>query len=208
METISVRLNRRSGIWTDPVEQNSQPDLKDRDILLGITGGIAAYKSAILTSMLVRAGARVEVVMTESATHLVGPRTFEALTGRPVRYSMWDRDSIHPHIELSRRAELLCIAPATANILAKAATGLADDLLSTIILAFDGPILLAPAMNTVMWEKPAVQRNCRTLDQDGFHFVGPEKGRLSCGESGAGRMAEPETVFDAINALLPVKSLQ
>ncbi|MBN1393409.1 MAG: phosphopantothenoylcysteine decarboxylase [Pirellulales bacterium] len=168
-----------------------------REILIGVSGGIAAYKTAALVSRLAQAGAGVTVVMTRSATKLVGPKTFEALSGRPVLTRIFDRGS-HPHIETAARAELLCIAPATANILAKTACGLADDLLSTIYLAFDGPVLMAPAMNYKMWEKHAVQRNVAQLRADGVVIIDPEDGRLSCGSTGAGRMAEPEEIFQAI----------
>lgn len=175
--------------------------MKDRELLIGVTGGIAAYKTAILVSRLVQAGAGVTVVMTRSATKLVGPRTFEALTGRPVQTHVFGRGA-HPHIELADSADLLCVAPATANILAKAAMGLADDLLSTLLLSFDGPLLFAPAMNTRMWEKPAVQRNVAQVKADGALLVGPEQGYLSCGATGAGRMAEPEAIFKAIAEIL------
>lgn len=175
--------------------------MNGRELLLGVTGGIAAYKAAVLTSRLVQAGAKVTVVMTRSATQLVAPKTFEALTGRPVATEVFGPGA-HPHIEPAAKAELLCIAPATANILAKAAVGLGDDLLSTVILAFDGPILMAPAMNCHMWAKPAVRRNVAQLREDGFHFVEPGEGYLSCGEIGAGRMAEPDAIFDRIAQLL------
>ncbi|MCL2120046.1 MAG: phosphopantothenoylcysteine decarboxylase [Planctomycetaceae bacterium] len=172
--------------------------MQGREILLGVTGGIAAYKAAILASKLVQAGAGVSVIMTRSATELVGPRTFEALTGRYVRSEVFDATKIHAHIELARNAELLCIAPATANILGKLACGIADDLLSTVSLSFRGPVVVAPAMNCEMWEKKAVQRNVAQLRSDGVVFVGPESGRLSCGEVGLGRMAEPEQIMQAI----------
>ncbi|MCE5303254.1 MAG: phosphopantothenoylcysteine decarboxylase [Planctomycetaceae bacterium] len=171
--------------------------MKGHEILIGVSGGIAAYKTAVLVSHLVQAGAGVSVVMTRSATRLVGPKTFEALTGRKVRMRVFGRGA-HPHIELAQAAELLCVAPATANLLAKAAHGLADDLLSTLLLSFDGPVLMAPAMNTVMWRKPAVQRNAAQLRADGVVLLEPEEGRLSCGQTGPGRMAEPETIFQAI----------
>ena len=177
--------------------------LKDREILIAVSGGIAAYKTAVLVSRLVRAGARVSVMMTEAGARLVGPKTFQALSGRPVRVSLWeDAASAHPHIDAGHAAEIFCIAPATADILAKAAAGIADDLLSTTILAFDGPILLAPAMNCAMWSKPAVQRNVARLREDGFHFVGPETGRLSCGQSGVGRMAEPEAILEKMAEII------
>jgi phosphopantothenoylcysteine decarboxylase len=171
--------------------------MKGRELLIGVTGGIAAYKSAGLVSQLVQAGAGVSVVMTRSATRLIGPKTFEALTGRPVGVRVFGGGA-HPHIEAATKAELLCVAPATANILAKAACGLADDLLSTILLAFDGPVLMAPAMNTLMWQKPAVQRNVAQLRADGILLIDPEQGRLSCGMYGPGRMAEPDAIFEAI----------
>jgi phosphopantothenoylcysteine decarboxylase len=171
--------------------------MKDRELLIGVTGGIAAYKTAALVSQLVQAGARVSVIMTRSARKLVGPRTFEALTGRPVGTAVFGPGG-HPHIELARKAEVFCIAPATANILAKAAWGLADDLLSTVILAFDGPVIMAPAMNCEMWKKRAVQRNAAQLRADGMVLIDPEEGYLSCGEVGAGRMASPERIFKVI----------
>lgn len=175
--------------------------MKGRELLIGVTGGIAAYKTAALVSRLVQAGAGVSVVMTRAATKLVGPKTFEALTGRPVGLGVFGRGA-HPHIELAEEADLLCVAPATANILAKAAHGIADDLLSTILLSFDGPVLMAPAMNTRMWEKAAVQRNVAQVRADGVMLIDPEEGYLSCGARGPGRMAAPETIFDAIAAEL------
>ena len=178
--------------------------MNGRELVIGVTGGIAAYKTAALVSRLVQAGAGVSVVMTRAATELVGPKTFEALTGRPVGVDIFG-PSPHPHIELADTAELLCVAPATANLLAKAANGIADDLLSTLLLAFDGPMLLAPAMNTRMWQKPAVERNVRQLEADGFVLIDPEQGYLSCGAVGAGRMASPETIFDAIAKALSSK---
>jgi len=171
--------------------------MRGRELIVGVTGGIAAYKTAALVSQLVQAGAGVSVVMTESATRLVGPKTFEALTGRPVRTEVFGPGA-HPHIELAAAAELVCVAPATANLLAKAALGLADDLLSTLLLSFSGPVILAPAMNSQMWEKPAVQRNVAQLRADGFVLVDPEEGYLSCGTVGPGRMAAPERLFQVI----------
>ena len=175
--------------------------MKGRELLIGVSGGIAAYKAAVLVSRLVQAGAGVTVVMTRAAQELVAPKTFEALSGREVAVDLFAA-SRHPHIELGRGAELFCVAPATANIMAKAAQGLADDLLSTALLAFTGPIIMAPAMNTRMWQKPAVERNARQLAADSVLLVGPEEGFLSCGETGYGRMAEPETIFAAIKKVL------
>lgn len=174
--------------------------MQDREILVGVSGGIAAYKTAALVSQLVQAGAGVTVVTTPAAEKFIGVATFAALTGRPVATSCFG-DPLHPlgaHITLAQRADLLCIAPATANVLAKLAHGLADDLLSTLYLSFTGPAILAPAMNCEMWEKPAVQRNVKQLIADGVEFVGPEEGWLSCRTKGIGRMAAPETIFAAI----------
>jgi len=171
--------------------------MNGHELLIGVSGGIAAFKTAALVSRLVQSGAGVSVVMTRSAKRLVGPKTFEALTGRPVQSRVFGRGS-RPHIDLARAAELLCVAPATANILAKAACGIADDLLSTLLLAFDGPVIMAPAMNDRMWEKPAVKRNLQRLRNDGVLMVDPEEGYLSCGTYGPGRMASPEKIFDAI----------
>jgi phosphopantothenoylcysteine decarboxylase/phosphopantothenate--cysteine ligase len=175
--------------------------MKGRELLIGVTGGIAAYKTAALVSSLVQAGADVTVVMTECATKLVGPKTFEALTNRPVRTDTFGLGA-HPHIEMAQQADVLCVAPATANLLAKAACGLADDLLSTVLLAFSGPIILAPAMNAHMWCKPAVQRNVTQLAADGFTIIDPEEGYLSCGDVGPGRMASPEKILQTIAATL------
>ena len=144
-----------------------------------------------------QAGAAVSVVMTRAAEKFIGPTTFEALTGRPVHREMFDaREHFQgEHIGLARRAELMVVAPATANYLAKVAHGFADDLLSTLALTMTRPVLLAPAMNTEMWNKPAVQRNIAQLREDGFHFVEPGSGWLSCGQIGPGRMAEPLDIF-------------
>lgn len=173
-------------------------------VLLGITGGIAAYKSAFLVSRLVQSDYEVSVIMTRSATKLVRPRTFEALCGAPVHTKLFRTPKFHPHIEISREADLFCVAPATANFLAKATQGIADDLLSTVYLSFTGPVLLAPAMNNSMWEKAAVQRNVRQLIKDGVNFIGPDTGRLSCGEVGTGRMSDPEQIFKRITELIPL----
>jgi len=169
-----------------------------KEILLGVTGGIAAYKSATIVSRLMQRGIGVTVVMTRSATKLVAPQTFEALSGRPVQYSVFGAKMSHAHIDLARPADLFCIAPATANILAKAAHGIADDLVSTLILSFDKPIVFAPAMNSAMWNKPVVRRNIQQLQADGCFFIGPEAGHLSCGETGVGRMTEPEKIVETI----------
>jgi phosphopantothenoylcysteine decarboxylase/phosphopantothenate--cysteine ligase len=179
--------------------------MQGREIILGVSGGIAAYKSADLASKLVQAGAAVSVVMTASAEKFIGHATYEALTNRPVHRHMFQPQEHHQgeHIGLARRAELFIVAPATANYLAKIAHGLADDLLSTLALSFTGPALLAPAMNTEMWNKQSVQRNIATLQGDGYHIIQPADGWLSCGQIGAGRMAEPVEILEQIKNLLP-----
>jgi phosphopantothenoylcysteine decarboxylase/phosphopantothenate--cysteine ligase len=171
--------------------------MKGREIIVGVTGGIAAYKTAALVSRLSQAGAAVTVVMTESAQQFVGPTTFAALSGRPVATRVFHQTGqpLGAHIALAERAELLCVAPATANFLAKTAHGVADDLLSTLYLSFAGKVIVAPAMSSDMWDQPAVQRNVDQLRKDGVFFVGPEEGWLSCRKSGVGRMADPDTIF-------------
>jgi phosphopantothenoylcysteine decarboxylase/phosphopantothenate--cysteine ligase len=194
---------------TDPHAAEGAPAalaeaVASREILVGVTGGIAAYKTADLVSQLVRAGAGVSVAMTEHATRFVGPWTFQSLTGRPVHVDLFAPPETYSaeHIALAERAEAAVVAPATANCLAKLAHGLADDLLSTVLLAVEVPLLLAPAMNSRMWRHPAVQANVRTLRARGVRLVGPEEGRLACGTVGPGRMAEPGTILDALVAVL------
>jgi phosphopantothenoylcysteine decarboxylase/phosphopantothenate--cysteine ligase len=174
------------------------------ELVVGVTGGIAAFKTAALVSQLVQGGCGVSMVMTAAAEKFIGPATFAALTGRPVAREIFDEANypLGAHIMLAEKAELLVVAPASADFLAKAAQGLADDLLSTLYLAFTGRVLLAPAMNTAMWEKAAVQRNISQLRADGVRFVDPGSGWLSCRQVGAGRMAEPETILTEIRGLL------
>ncbi|MGI9456139.1 MAG: flavoprotein [Aeoliella sp.] len=178
-----------------------------REILIGVSGGVAAYKTAALVSQLVQQGHGVSVVMTAAAEEFIGAATFRALTGRRVATHSFPPEAhpLGPHIELARKADLLCVVPATANLLAKAAHGVADDLLSTLLLAFEGPVLLAPAMNAEMWAKQAVQRNVDQLREDGRQFVGPDSGWLSCRDQGTGRMAEPVAIAAAIESLLAGK---
>ena len=170
--------------------------LGNREILLGVSGGIAAYKAADLCSRLVQSGAKVTVIMTESAHQFIGATTFEALTGRPVHSHAFKPQEYFQgeHIGLARRACLVVIAPATAQTIARLAHGMADDLLSTTVLVTTAPVIVAPAMNCDMWAKPAVQRNVAQLISDGYHVVGPEEGWLSCGQVGAGRMADPKLI--------------
>jgi phosphopantothenoylcysteine decarboxylase/phosphopantothenate--cysteine ligase len=173
------------------------------ELIIGVSGGIAAYKTAALVSSLVQQSHAVSVVMTRAARKFVGPATFRALTGRPVVSDQFDRH--HPlgaHIELADRAELLCVAPASADLLAKAACGIADDLLTTLLLSFTGSILFAPAMNSAMWEKKSVQRNIATLRADGCHFIDPQEGWQSCRRTGMGRMSEPADIQTVIERQL------
>lgn len=173
------------------------------ELIIGVSGGIAAYKTAALVSSLVQCGHGVSVVMTRAARKFVGPATFRALTGRPVAIDPFDRHyPLGAHIELAEKADLMCVAPASADLLAKAACGLADDLLSTLLLSFGGPVLMAPAMNSAMWEKPSVQRNIATLRGDGVHFVDPQTGWQSCRRTGMGRLADPADIQAAIERLL------
>ncbi|MGL5632389.1 MAG: bifunctional phosphopantothenoylcysteine decarboxylase/phosphopantothenate--cysteine ligase CoaBC, partial [Azovibrio sp.] len=169
-------------------------ELKGKRILLGVTGGVAAYKAAFLLRQLITAGASVQVVMTESATRFVTPVTFQALSGLPVFVDQWDERMPNnmAHIDLSRQVDAILVAPASANFLARVAQGLANDLLTTLVLARDCPLLVAPAMNRQMWENPATRRNIQTLKEDGIHCLGPDSGVQACGEEGEGRMLEPE----------------
>ena len=181
----------------------------NRRIVLGITGGVAAYKSADLARQLIKAGATVDCVLSESATRFVTPQTFQALTGRPARTELWD-DSVHnnmAHIDLTRGADMLLIAPATANTLAKIAHGIADNLLTSLVLARDCPLAVAPAMNRQMWENPATQRNVAQLAADGIRFFGPAAGEQACGEIGMGRMLEPLEIVEELAAALSPKLL-
>ncbi len=185
-------------------------DLTGKAVVLGVTGGIAAYKACEVVSRLRKMGADVYVIMTRSATEFVQPLTFETLSNHPVvtdtfaRPATWEVE----HIALAKRADVFAIAPATANILAKMAHGIADDMLSTTVLATKAPVLVAPAMNTGMWTAEVTQENCATLKKRGVHFVGPDAGFLACGDTGAGRMSEPAAIAEAIADLLcPVQDM-
>ena len=180
-------------------------DLAGREVLLGVCGGVAAYKAADLCSKLSQAGAAVSVVMTAGASSFIGATTFEALTGRPVHSAIYGPTEHYrgEHIGLAARADVFVVAPATAHFLAKAALGLADDLLSTLVLTCECPAVFAPAMNTAMWESPAVARNVATLRSDGRTIVDPAEGWLSCGRVGAGRLAEVPTIVAAVRSALP-----
>ena len=180
-----------------------------RRLLLGVTGGIAAYKVAELARLLIRNNVEVQVAMTDAATKFVTPATFQALTGNPVITDLWDASFPNhmAHIELSRGADAIVIAPASADFMAKLAHGLADDLLSTACLARNCPLIVAPAMNREMWDNAATQRNVATLRADGITVLGPAAGDQACGEVGMGRMIEPEEMLDAVLAFFAPKRL-
>ena len=180
-----------------------------KKLLLGITGGIAAYKAAELVRLLVKAGVDVQVVMTSAACQFITPVTMQALSGKPVFIDMWDSSISNgmPHIELSRNADAILVAPASADFLAKLVHGRADDLLSTLCLARDCPLLVAPAMNKQMWEAPATQRNIAQLRADQVSILGPASGEQACGEIGLGRMLEAEDLLALVNAHLTPKLL-
>jgi phosphopantothenoylcysteine decarboxylase/phosphopantothenate--cysteine ligase len=178
-----------------------KPNLTGVNVLLGVSGGVAAYKAVELASKLRQAGANVKTVMTENACQMVGPKSFEAVTGSAVYVSLWsscDEYKIE-HIELAEWADVVVVAPATANIIGKIAGGICDDMLSTVLCAcWKKRGVLAPAMNSNMWENPAVQRNIKTLKDVGFELIGPVEGALACGTVGMGRMAEPRDILEQI----------
>jgi phosphopantothenoylcysteine decarboxylase/phosphopantothenate--cysteine ligase len=175
-------------------------DLTGYELLVGVCGGIAAYKVCEAVSALVQRGVGVTVAMTKAARKFVGPVTFQALTGRRVFTSLWQagEEANAHHIALSETADLVLIAPATANIIAKMAAGIADDLVSTLVVSAVSPVVLAPAMNERMWANPIVQRNVTALTEHGCRFIGPAEGWLACGHIGPGRMVEPPELVDVI----------
>jgi phosphopantothenoylcysteine decarboxylase / phosphopantothenate---cysteine ligase len=184
-------------------------DIKGKRILLGLSGGIAAYKAAELTRLLTQAGAEVRVVMTAAACRFITPVTMQALSGNPVHTDLWDPSVPNnmAHIELSRGCDAIVVAPASADFLAKLAQGMCDDLLSTLCLARECPLLVAPAMNVQMWGNPATQRNLQQLRVDGLGILGPASGDQACGEVGMGRMLEAEEIFEEIDACFQPKLL-
>jgi phosphopantothenoylcysteine decarboxylase/phosphopantothenate--cysteine ligase len=195
-----------------PIELPQLPGLNQLRVVLGVCGGIAAYKSAELVRLLVKQGCSVQVVMTESATRFIAPLTFQALSGKTVHVSQWplehndqlSADRGMPHIDISRNADFLLIAPCTANSMAKYAHGFADNLLDNLVLARNCPMAIAPAMNVEMWNNPATQRNVNQLKHDGVHVFGPAAGEQACGEVGSGRMLEPfEVVLELARAVNP-----
>ncbi len=182
-------------------------DLTGREIVLGVTGGIAAYKSAEIVSRLRHLGAHVHVIMTRNATEFISPLTFRTLSANPVvtdTFAAPEEWNVE-HVALAKLAEVFIVAPATANILAKMANGIADDMLSTTLLATKAPVLAAPAMNTGMWTATATRENIRVLQSRGVHLIGPDSGLLACGDSGTGRMSEPEEIVKAAARLLNAK---
>ena len=188
--------------------KKTKPKIKNLNILLGVSGGIAAYKVVDLAGKLTAAGAGVKTVMTDAACELVGPKSFEAVTHSVVFTSLWDTPGEYEidHIALVDWADIAVVAPATANIIGKIANGICDDLLSTLLCAASpliesGAVLLAPAMNNNMWANQAVQRNIKTIRQMGFQLTGPETGRLACGTEGIGRMSEPGDILEAIEKI-------
>lgn len=185
---------------TDPPAR----DLSGREIIVCVSGGIAAYKTCEVVSRLVQRGAGVTVAMTQSAQHFVGPTTFQALSGRSVVTDLWSEDGPGDvqHISVTERADLMLIAPATANIIGKIACGIADDVVTTLVISAASPVLLAPAMNPRMWANPSVERNLATLKERGFALVGPGEGWLACRSEGAGRMAEPHEMLAKIESLI------
>ena len=183
----------------------STKQLNGKNVLLGVTGGVAAYKAVALASNLTACGAAVKTVMTDSACELVRPKSFEAVTGSSVFINLWScpEEFRIGHISLADWADVIVVAPATANIIAKIANGICDDLLSTLLCAgFKKPVLLAPAMNNLMWDNPAVKRNVKTVRDMKFEIIGPAKGRLACGTEAIGRMSEPQDILDRIVQLI------
>lgn len=174
--------------------------LENKTVLLGVSGGIAAYKSASLASRLVKAGAQVRVIMTENARNFINPITFESLTGHKCIVDTFDRNFEFKveHVALAKKADLIMIAPATANVMAKLAHGMADDMLTTTVLASNAPKIIAPAMNTAMYENPLTQHNMDLLSKYGFEVITPASGYLACGDTGAGKMPEPEELYEYI----------
>jgi len=178
--------------------------ISNLNILLGVSGGVAAYKAVDLASRLTKSGARVNTVMTENACRFVGPKSFEAVTCSAVFTSLWEMGRVEKisHISLVDWADIIVVAPATANIIGKIANGICDDLLSAVLCAgWTKPALLAPAMNNNMWTNAAVQRNLKTVTKMGFQITGPKEGPLACGTEGVGRMSEPQEISDAIEKI-------
>jgi phosphopantothenoylcysteine decarboxylase/phosphopantothenate--cysteine ligase len=189
---------------SSPPIKDDQVPLKGREIIVAVCGGIAAYKVADVVSKLVQLGAGITVCMTEGAQKFVTPLTFEALSGRPVRTGTFElvESSDPQHIALTERADLMLVAPATNNIIAKVAHGLCDDLVSLMVCAAACPVVFAPAMNNRMWDHPIAQENVAKLASLGYRFIGPEAGWLACRNVGTGRLSEPQKIVDAVTEML------
>jgi phosphopantothenoylcysteine decarboxylase / phosphopantothenate---cysteine ligase len=202
MAQLCERHIRRA--WHETAAVTDNAGMRGKHVLLGVTGGIAAYKSADLVRRLIERGAAVQVVMTAGAREFIGATTFQALSGRSVRESLWDSaaEAAMGHIELARWADIVLVAPASADFMARLAAGRADDLLSTLCLATAAPLVLAPAMNQQMWNNAATQANAATLTQRGVRLLGPGVGEQACGELGPGRMLEPIAIADLIEPML------
>jgi phosphopantothenoylcysteine decarboxylase/phosphopantothenate--cysteine ligase len=187
-----------------PTDNEPSLALKGREIVVGVCGGIAAYKVADVVSKLVQAGAGVTVAMTDDAQKFIAPLTFEALSNRPVRTSTFNlvESSDPQHIALTERADLMLVAPATANTIAKIAHGLCDDLLTLLVSAAACPVVFAPAMNNRMWENPIAKENVAKLEKLGYQFIGPEEGWLACRNVGVGRMSDPEKIVQEVTGML------
>lgn len=199
-----------SGSPDDP--QVLAPVFRGKRVLVGVTGGIAAYKACHIVSRLSQAGAEVTVAMTEAATRFVTPLTFQALSGRPVYTSQWEHVESHDpqHVSLAREASVAIVAPATMDCMAKLATGRTDDVVTLILSAIDRaktPVFLAPSMNDAMWNQPSTQRNVRQLVDDGFHLIGPGEGWQACRTVGAGRMTEPVQILEVVTDTLRLRSM-
>ncbi len=179
-------------------------DLSGKTVCVGVTGGIAAYKACEVVSQLKKAGAQVHCILTEHACEFVRPLTFEVLSKNPVCVGMFDRIRSWEveHVSLAQKADLFLIVPATANFIGKVYAGIADDMLTTTVMATKAPVLIAPAMNTGMFENPITQRNIKALAELGYHFVGPASGLLACGDTGAGRLEEIPTILQKVEELL------
>lgn len=191
-----------SDLPPDPTTADGVGVLAGRSVLLGVSGGIAAYKAASLARALLKAGATVQVVMTTAATKFVGPATFEGLTGRPVYSDVFTDTERIPHVRLAREADVAVFAPATANVIAKFAVGLADDMVSSVYTCLTCPVVIAPAMHTEMWLHAATQTNVATLRERGASIVGPDEGELAGGDVGPGRLVDEDVLLDAIGAVL------
>ncbi len=204
---MKSRRTRKAASADTASARGSADDLRGYEVVVAVCGGIAAYKVCTVVSRLAQRGAGVTAVMTEAATKFVTPLTFESLTLRRVFTSAWESEGYHDpqHLRLTESADLFLVAPCTANMIGKIACGIADDLVSTMVMSTDCPVLLAPAMNTRMWDNPIVQDNVKTLAKAGFEIIPPAEGWLACRTVGAGRLQEPEEIIERVIAQLTRK---